>query len=93
MPLLSLCLRLALVQWGGVPLETVADVLSNGSIIIPHMGLTPSRVNARGFAGDGEPPPEMEVRWDVEPPTDMDTREIDLWWDTHRPMHPCTECR
>eukprot|EP01051_Picozoa_sp_SAG22_P013798 SAG22_NODE_1590_length_4048_cov_3.816156_1_plen_644_part_00 len=66
-------------SWGGLPIETIAEVLRNGTILIPQMGLTPSYLNARGFGADTMPPPEVELRFNLEPPSDLDTAAVDTW--------------
>jgi hypothetical protein len=92
-------------EWGGVPIEEIVAALSNGSILIPHMGLTPSYVNARGFGADTMPPPEVELRFNLEPPRDLDTAAVDTWpnWAlmfvreynqfSLRPVHSCIAAR
>eukprot|EP01051_Picozoa_sp_SAG22_P012734 SAG22_NODE_1352_length_4643_cov_21.591733_1_plen_473_part_00 len=63
-------------DWGGVPLDVLTDILTNGTILIPHIAITPTSVLASGFAGDTLPPPEIELRFDVEPST---TLPVDQW--------------
>ena len=66
-------------SWGGVPLEVLTDILTNGTIKIPHIAITPTSVRGSGFTGDTLPPPEVEVRFDVEPHTTLPINEWPNW--------------
>eukprot|EP01052_Picozoa_sp_SAG31_P044488 SAG31_NODE_7776_length_1599_cov_1.872667_1_plen_409_part_10 len=63
-------------DWGGVPLSVISDILSNGTIKIPHIAVTPTSVEGSGFSEPNAPPPEIEVRFDVE---SSQTAPIDEW--------------
>ena len=54
--------------WGGVSRERIREVM--GSIMIPHIAVTPSFV-----LKNGDKPPELELKFDLEP----SACEIDTW--------------
>lgn len=51
-------------DWGGLPVEEVVDALHTGKILIPQIEVVPTAVVA-----NGDLPPEVEIRFDVEPST------------------------
>ena len=48
-------------DWGGVSIEALTEALTNGTIMIPHIAVQPTGVEAKGFASSELPPPEVCV--------------------------------
>ena len=48
-------------MWGGVPLQELVEILASGQILIPQMEVCPTAVVA-----NGDKPPELEIRFDME---------------------------
>jgi hypothetical protein len=59
-------------QWGGLPREEIIGVLSSGKILIPEMSVVPTAVVA-----NGDVPPELEIRFDMEKENGHDGGESD----------------
>lgn len=53
--------------WGGVSKEVIVDALKVGKILIPEITVTPTAVVA-----NGDQPPELEIRFDMEPALNWD---------------------
>lgn len=58
-------------DWGGVSEKEIVDVLTSGKILIPEIEVLPTAVVA-----NADLPPELEIRFDMEPPT-IDTQKPD----------------
>lgn len=50
-------------EWGGIPEQEIIDALESGKILIPQIEVVPTAVVA-----DEKKPPEVEIRFDMEPP-------------------------
>ncbi|CAJ1967827.1 unnamed protein product [Cylindrotheca closterium] len=59
-------------KWGGIALQDVLDVMTNGTILIPQIEVLPTAVMA-----NPDQPPELEVRFDMEPPYAPTPKTID----------------
>eukprot|EP00980_Cylindrotheca_fusiformis_P006820 scaffold1427_cov63-Cylindrotheca_fusiformis.AAC.3 len=53
-------------EWGGVPLVDLLDLMMSGDILIPQIEVVPTAVVA-----NSDVPPELEIRFDMEPSTMM----------------------
>lgn len=64
-------------EWGGVPLEEVVAAMAGGDILIPQIDVVPTAVVA-----NGDVPPELEVRFDMDPSTVLDdpTAPLPINW-------------
>mmetsp|Transcript_27725 Transcript_27725/g.76296 ORF Transcript_27725/g.76296 Transcript_27725/m.76296 type:complete len:450 (-) Transcript_27725:123-1472(-) len=51
-------------DWGGVPLGLLVDTLKRGEILIPEITVVPT-----GVVANADTPPELEIRFDMVPPT------------------------
>jgi hypothetical protein len=51
-------------EWGGVPLEDILHLMTSGEILIPQIEVLPTAVVA-----NPDMPPELEIRFDMEPAT------------------------
>jgi len=54
-------------DWGGISRETVIAALEKGEILIPHIEVIPTAVVA-----NPDQPPELEIRFDMEPAVPLD---------------------
>lgn len=59
--------------WGGVALETILEVMGSGKIMIPQIEVLPTAVVA-----NPDKPPELEIRFDMEPPYAPHPRDDEL---------------
>jgi len=61
-------------EWGGITEKDIVDVMKSGKILIPQIEVLPTAVVA-----NGDKPPELEIRFDMEPPVpDLDDPEAPL---------------
>ena len=57
-------------EWGGVPQEEIVNVMKSGEILIPQIEVIPTAVVA-----NPDTPPELEIRFDMEPENPFATGE------------------
>jgi hypothetical protein len=61
-------------EWGGIKAEEIISAIESGRILIPHIEVVPTAVVA-----NPDTPPELEIRFDMDPPVpDFDDPDVPL---------------